>query len=209
MRVFYTMNLRFDLPKTALVRAINHVLEREEWALRDLSNHQGRVIELILPIGSMQWQIQDNSFIALLSEVHPHPDLVLEVDANSFLALSAPQGTIKDRAMRAVKITGDAQLAQLIAKLSNQLRWEYEEDLAKMIGDAPAHFVCKQAKRFAQATEKAILDLQGNMVEYLSEEKKVLLHQREFVSHKMQIQAVRDAVERLEKRISFLQKSRD
>ena len=209
MRVFYAMNLRFDLPKTALVRAINHVLEREEWALRDLSNHQGRVIELILPIGSMQWQIQDNSFIALLSEVHPHPDLVLEVDANSFLALSAPQGTIKDRAMRAVKITGDAQLAQLIAKLSNQLRWEYEEDLAKMIGDAPAHFVCKQAKRFAQATEKAILDLQGNMVEYLSEEKKVLLHQRDFVSHKMQIQAVRDAVERLEKRISFLQKSRD
>jgi len=209
VRVFYTMNLRFDLPKTALVRAINHVLEREEWALRDLSNHQGRVIELILPIGSMQWQIQDNSFIALLSEVHPHPDLVLEVDANSFLALSAPQGTIKDRAMRAVKITGDAQLAQLIAKLSNQLRWEYEEDLAKMIGDAPAHFVCKQAKRFAQATEKAILDLQGNMVEYLSEEKKVLLHQRDFVSHKMQIQAVRDAVERLEKRISFLQKSRD
>ncbi len=209
MRVFYTMNLRFDLPKTALERAINHVLKREEWALRDLSHHQGRVIELILPIGSMQWQIQDDSFIALLSEAHPQPDLVLEVDANSFSALSASQGTIKDRAMRAVKITGDAQLAQLIAKLSNQLRWEYEEDLAKMIGDAPAHFICTQAKRFAQATEKAIVDLQGNMVEYLSEEKKVLLHQRDFVSHKMEIQAVRDAVERLEKRISFLQKSRD
>lgn len=209
MRVFYTMNLRFDLPKTALERAINHVLKREEWALRDLSHHQGRVIELILPIGSMQWQIQDDSFIAFLSEAHPQPDLVLEVDANSFSALSASQGTIKDRAMRAVKITGDAQLAQLIAKLSNQLRWEYEEDLAKMIGDAPAHFICTQAKRFAQATEKAIVDLQGNMVEYLSEEKKVLLHQRDFVSHKMEIQAVRDAVERLEKRISFLQKSRD
>ena len=209
MRVFYTMNLRFDLPKTALERAINHVLKREEWALRDLSHHQGRVIELILPIGSMQWQIQDDSFIALLSEAHPQSDLVLEVDANSFSALSASQGTIKDRAMRAVKITGDAQLAQLIAKLSNQLRWEYEEDLAKMIGDAPAHLICTQAKRFAQATEKAIVDLQGNMVEYLSEEKKVLLHQRDFVSHKMEIQAVRDAVERLEKRISFLQKSRD
>jgi len=209
VRVFYTMNLRFDFPKTALVRAINHVLRHEEWALRDLKSHQGKVIELILPIGSMQWQIQDDSFIAFLSEAHPHPDLVLDIDANSFSELSASQGTIKDRAMRAVKITGDAQLAQLIAKLSNQLRWEYEEDLAKMIGDAPAHFICTQAKRFAQATEKAIVDLQGNMVEYLSEEKKVLLHQRDFVSHKMEIQAVRDAVERLEKRISFLQKSRD
>ncbi len=77
MRVFYTMNLWFDLPKTTLVRAINHVLEREEWALRDLANYQGRVIELILPIGSMQWQIQDDSLIALLSEAHPQPDLVL------------------------------------------------------------------------------------------------------------------------------------
>ena len=209
MRVFYTMNLRFDLPKTALVRAINHVLKHEEWALRDLKSHHGQVIELVLPIGSMQWQIQDDSLIRLLSEVYPHPDLVLELDAHSFSALSAPQGTIKDRAMRAVKITGDAQLAQLIAKLSNQLRWEYEEDLAKIIGDAPAHFVCSQAKRFAQATEKAAVDLQGNMVEYLSEEKKVLLHQRDFVSHKMEIQVVHDAVERLEKRISFLQKSRD
>jgi ubiquinone biosynthesis accessory factor UbiJ len=209
VRVFYTMNLRFDLPKTALVRAINHVLLREEWALRDLSNHRGRVIELILPIGSMQWQIQEDALIRLLSEAHPHPDLVLELDAQSFSALSTPQGTIKDRAMKAVKITGDAQLAQLIAKLANQLRWDYEEDLAKIIGDAPAHFLSSQAKRFAQATEKAVADLQGNMVEYLSEEKKVLLHQRDFVSHKMEIQAVRDAVERLEKRISFLQKSRD
>ena len=209
MRVFYTMNLRFDFPKTALVRAINHVLKHEEWALRDLKSHQGKVIELILPIGSMQWQIQDDCLMTLLSDVHPHPDLVLELDADGFSALSTPQGSIKDRAMRAVKITGDAQLAQLIAKLSNQLRWEYEEDLAKIIGDAPAHFICSQAKRFAQATEKAVLDLQGNMVEYLSEEKKVLLHQRDFVSHKMQIQAVRDVVDRLEKRISFLQKSRD
>jgi len=209
VRVFYTMNLRFDFPKTALVRAINHVLKHEEWALRDLKSHQGKVIELILPIGSMRWQIQDDCLMTLLSDVHPHPDLVLELDADGFSALSTPQGSIKDRAMRAVKITGDAQLAQLIAKLSNQLRWEYEEDLAKIIGDAPAHFICSQAKRFAQATEKAVLDLQGNMVEYLSEEKKVLLHQRDFVSHKMQIQAVHDAVDRLEKRISFLQKSRD
>ena len=46
MRVFYTMNLRFDFPKTALVRAINHVLKHEEWALRDLKSHQGKVIEL-------------------------------------------------------------------------------------------------------------------------------------------------------------------
>lgn len=209
MRVFYTMNARFDLPKTVLVRAINHVLKHEEWALHDLKKHQGKVIELVLPIGGMQWQIQGDSLITLLSEIHQHPDLVLELNAQGFSALSAPQGTIKDRAMRAIKITGDAQLAQLIAKLSNQLRWEYEEDLAKIIGDAPAHFVCSQAKRFAQATEKAIVDLQGNVAEYLSEEKKVLLHQRDFVSHKMEIQAIRDTVERLEKRISLLQKSQD
>jgi ubiquinone biosynthesis protein UbiJ len=53
------------------------------------------------------------------------------------------------------------------------------------------------------------MDLQQNMIEYLSEEKKLLLIQRDFLSHKMELQELRDAVERLEKRITYLHKSQD
>ena len=43
----------------------------------------------------------------------------------------------------------------------------------------------------------------------LSEEKKVLVNQRDFQRHKNDLQEIRDGVGRLEKRIALLQKSKD
>jgi ubiquinone biosynthesis protein UbiJ len=201
------MNVNFDLPKSTVVRAINHVLSHEQWALRELQKHQGRVVQLSLPLGSLQVQIQADSLLVLLNPWAQKPDLTIELSTQSLSVLHSANGSLKERAIKAVKISGDAELAQLIAKLANQLRWEYEEDLSKIIGDAPAHFVTTQAKRFASLTQQAIADLQQNVIEYLSEEKKILLHQRDFESHKIEVQKLRDAVERLDKRISNLQKN--
>jgi ubiquinone biosynthesis protein UbiJ len=201
------MNVNFDLPKSTVVRAINHVLNHEQWALRELQKHQGKVVQLSLPLGSLQVQIQADSLLVLLNPWAQKPDLTIELSTQSLSVLHSANGSLKERAIKAVKISGDAELAQLIAKLANQLRWEYEEDLSKIIGDAPAHFVTTQAKRFASLTQQAIADLQQNVIEYLSEEKKILLHQRDFESHKIEVQKLRDAVERLDKRISNLQKN--
>ena len=209
MRVFYTMNPKFDLPKTLLVSGINHLLQREKWALHDLQRHDGKVVRLVLPIGDTWIQIKANGQIALLESDIQSANLTLEISSESLAGISTARGSIQERAVKAVKIAGDAELAQLIAKLAGQLRWEYEEDLAQIIGDAPAHFIVAQAKRFHDLTQKAILDLQQNMIEYLSEEKKILLHQRDFHSHKMELQELRDAVERLDKRIAHLYKSQD
>ena len=41
--------------------------------------------------------------------------------------------------MKHVKIEGDAEFATQIAKLAEHLRWEPEEDLAKLVGDAAAY----------------------------------------------------------------------
>ncbi len=209
MRVFYTMIPKFDLPKTVLVRGINYVLQREKWALRDLEKHSGKVIRLVLPLGDTWIQINANGLIELLDANITDANLTLEISSESLAGMSAVRGNIQERAVKAVKIAGDAELAQLIAKFAGQLRWEYEEDLAQIIGDAPAHFVVTQARRFHDLTQKAVLDLQQNMIEYLSEEKKLLLIQRDFLSHKMEVQELRDAVERLEKRITHLYKSQD
>jgi ubiquinone biosynthesis protein UbiJ len=203
------MNPTFDLSKTILVRGINHVLQREKWALRDLEKHSGKVIRLILSLGDTWIQINANGQIELSDANITDANLTLEISGESLASMSAARGNIQERAVKAVKIAGDAELAQLIAKFAGQLRWEYEEDLAQIIGDAPAHFVVTQARRFHDLTQKAVMDLQQNMIEYLSEEKKLLLIQRDFLSHKMELQELRDAVERLEKRITYLHKSQD
>ena len=108
--------------------------------------------------------------------------------------------------MKSVKITGDADLAQLLGRLAGQIRWEYEEDLAQLIGDAPANFVVRQGKKFVSAGQSATSDLLANVVEYVSEEKKVLLNKRDFMIRKNELNTLRDAVDRMEKRIQLLER---
>jgi ubiquinone biosynthesis protein UbiJ len=108
--------------------------------------------------------------------------------------------------MKSVKITGDADLAQLLGRLAGQIRWEYEEDLARFIGDAPANFAVRQGKKFVSAGRAAATDLLENVVEYVSEERKVLLNKRDFMIRKNELNSMRDAVDRLEKRIQLLER---
>ena len=156
MRVFYTMNPNFDLPKTLLVRGINHVLRREEWALRELKQHQGKVIRLVLPVSETWIQISAIGEIDLTRAEIESANLTLEISNESLMRVGESTGSIQERVVKAVNIAGDAELAQLIAKLARQLRWEYEEDLAEIIGDAPAHGLGQAARGMASALRKFV-----------------------------------------------------
>ena len=119
--------------------------------------------------------------------------------------MAASSGGLREQAFKAVKITGDADLAQLIGRLAGQLRWEYEEDLARLLGDAPANFAVRQGKKIVSASRSAASDLLENVIEYVSEERKVLLNKRDFTVHKSELNNLRESVDRMEKRIQFLE----
>jgi len=188
----------------AICRGINHVLSAEPWAMAELSKHSGKSILLKLPFGDLCCEIASTGLLFVLKAA-AMPSLTLEVSSKALSDLAASSGSLREQAFKAVKITGDADLAQLIGRLAGQLRWEYEEDLARLLGDAPAHFVVKQGKKFVSATRSATRDLLDNMVEYVSEEKKVLLNQRDFRVRKNELHDLRDSVDRMEKRIQFLE----
>jgi len=187
----------------AACRGINHVLESEPWACAELSKHASKTILLQLPFGQLGFCIGNTGRLEALKEIE-NPSLALEVSASAFSDLVSSSGNLKEQAFKAVKITGDADLAQLIGRLAGQLRWEYEEDLARVLGDAPAHFAVQKGKKFISATRSAAGDLLDNLVEYVSEERKVLLNMRDFMAHKSELSDLRESVDRLEKRIQHL-----
>jgi ubiquinone biosynthesis protein UbiJ len=206
------------ITSAAICHGINHVLAGEPWASAELAKHAGKAIALEMPFGRFAVQINNNG---LLDAVHhsdasaQNPDeevpspvrtaLVLTISSQALSTLLTSSGPIRENAFKSVTIAGDADLAQLLGRLAGQLRWEYEEDLSKLIGDAPAHFAVAQGKKIVSAGKAASRDLLENAVEYLSEEKKVLLNQRDFAIHKNQLMELRDNVERLDKRIAILQ----
>ncbi|MBT8567158.1 hypothetical protein G6698_04000 [Polynucleobacter paneuropaeus] len=188
----------------ALCRGVNHVLASEPWAMAELSPHVGKSISLNLPMGQMAVEITPQGKIAALDSTD-QASLRLEVSAQALSGLLASSGNLRDQAFKAVKISGDADLAQLIGRLVSQVRWEYEEDLAKWVGDAPANFAVRQAKTMVKAGQAATKDFLQNVVEYVSEERKILLNKRDFMIRKNELNELRDSVDRIEKRIALLE----
>lgn len=181
------------------------MLKAEPWAMEELARHASKVIVLSLPIGNLSFEIAPEGSLLALTNVDT-PALELEVSPEVLSALAGGQGNLREQAMKSVKITGDADLAQLLGRLAGQIRWEYEEDLARFIGDAPANFAVRQGKKIVSAGKSAATDLLENMVEYVSEERKVLLNKRDFMIRKSELSALRDAVDRIEKRIQLLER---
>ena len=202
------MNRQFSSTHTivsgAACRGINHVLASEPWASTQLARHAGKNILLQLPLGNLCFEINPDGLLISLKEIET-PSLTLEVSAKALSDLAGSSGSLREQAFKAVKITGDADLAQLLGRLAGQLRWEYEEDLARLVGDAPANFAVRQGKKLVSATRSAATDFLDNVVEYISEEKKVLLNKRDFIVRKSELSELRDSVDRMEKRIQFLE----
>ena len=193
-----------SIAASAVCRGINHVLGREPWACTELAKHAGKTILVQLSFGRLCFEINPAGCLEVLKEVDS-PTLALELSTKAMSDLAASPGNLKEQAFKAVKITGDADLAQLIGRLAGQLRWEYEEDLARVVGDTPANFAVRQGKKLVSATRSAASDLLDNVVEYVSEERKILLNKRDFMVRKSELNDLRDSIDRLEKRIQLIE----
>ncbi len=129
-----------------LVLLLNHVLMQEPEAMDRLRRQQGKLlqfhwgrIELILtptPAG-----------LLALGAPAGMPDLQLRVAQDSPLALAQ---TLLAGDKPPVEIQGDVQLAAEIGWLVDNLRWDIEEDLSRLLGDAPAHRLADAARALLQ-----------------------------------------------------------
>lgn len=76
------------------------------------------------------------------------PDLVLALTETSPLTLA--QSALRGD-KPAVRIEGDVQLAAEVNWLVDHVRWDLEEDLARIMGDAPAHTLSQAVRSAATA----------------------------------------------------------
>lgn len=145
-----------DETQHRLVLFLNHVLMQEPEAQARLARQQGRVVKL-------QWGqfwMQLAATPAGLCERSPvaEPDLLLTVTD------AAPWGLVRD-ALRGdkpgVRIEGDVQFAAEVSWLVDNVRWDAEEDLARLVGDAPAHALAGMGRALAQALRQLAARLPG------------------------------------------------
>ena len=135
-----------------VVLFLNHVLMQEKEATDRLMRQKGRIARVQWRAYSMALVITPAGLFNLAPEA-ALPDLRLEVTETSPVALA--QAALRGD-KPAIRIEGDVQLAAEINWLVDHVRWDVEEDLARAIGDAPAHTVAQVARRAAQALRQFV-----------------------------------------------------
>lgn len=126
---------------------LNHVLMQEREAMDRLARQRGRVARVQWRIFSMALQVTPAGLFDL-APPEAVADLRLEVSETSPLSLA---GSALRGDKPTIRIEGDVQFAAEINWLVDHVRWDVEEDLARVIGDAPARAVASVVGRAVQA----------------------------------------------------------
>ena len=135
-----------------MVLFLNHVLMQEREAMDRLVRQRGRIARVQWRAYSLALVITPAGLFNLAPETAT-PDLRLEVSETSPLTLV--QGALRGD-KPAVRIEGDVQLAAEINWLVDHVRWDLEEDVARVIGDVPAHTLGQVVRKAAQALRQFV-----------------------------------------------------
>jgi ubiquinone biosynthesis protein UbiJ len=135
-----------------IVLLLNHVLMQEPQAMERMVRQKGRVVLLqwraftfkllVTPAGLLDVALADSS-----------ADLVLVITQDSPLAITQE---LMQGGRPAVRIEGDVQLAAEVSWLIDHVRWDIEDDLARILGDAPAHAMVQAARNLGQAVQQLV-----------------------------------------------------
>jgi ubiquinone biosynthesis protein UbiJ len=178
--------------------ALNRLLEAEPWARGRLAPFAGETLELRAPpLPRLRLVILPGGTVEAGGE---DPALVITLRPPALLALL--QG--EEHFVRSVEVAGNERLAAEVMTLLRHLRWDAEEDLSKLVGDVAAHRLAEMARGFAAWQADAAHRLAESLRDYAVEEQRVLLAAADFSRFSEEVVRLRDALERLEKRVARL-----
>jgi ubiquinone biosynthesis protein UbiJ len=104
-----------------------------------------------------------------------------------------------------ISIEGDLELGQQIIELFDRLEIDWEECLAKKLGDAPAYHV-NRAVNYLQKSAEKIINLFGkNVTEYIHEEKEWLPQRERLQDFFNEVDTLRMDTDRLAVKLKHLQ----
>jgi len=198
---FFFGTMKLESPFAA---GLNFLLESESWARERLAPFAGETLELRAPpLPALRFAIAaDGKLSAAPPGTAPDEKSSLVVTLGPGVLAAAVQGG--EQLLRAIQVEGNARLASELMFLFRHLRWDAEEALAGVVGDAAAHRVAGMARGAVAWHADAAQRLAQAMVEYATEERPLLVKRGELKENAALLARLRDGMERLEKRLDRL-----
>lgn len=151
------------MPRLALL--LNHVLSAEPMAAQRLRPHAAKCIRLQLrDVPALASWLPSRCTMAVtaagllewLPDAPDHADLVATLDASN---PAQTLGSVLSGQRPRVEVAGDAALAADVSWLVDHLRWDVQDDLARLLGDGPAAQLVRVASSATTGLREALRNL--------------------------------------------------
>ncbi len=189
---------------------INRVLRLDSTALPRLQHLNGKVIAVECRNPALQlFILPSDEGLMLASQWAADPDCTLRAPASSLLRLALSKDKTAVLHGPEVELEGDSGvLLDLAATLQDlELDWEYE--LARWLGPVATQLFSGHVRSRTRWYQQGFASLNQNLAEFLAEESRTLVGQREAEARFRELDQAKLDLERLEARLERLSRSLD
>lgn len=195
----------FLAPPSLGAGLLNRLLSREPWARERLQRHAGKTVRFDLGGFRVGLCLQSDGLVQV-SDPAIVPDVTLTLPADKLGRLPAVLASSEpDDIVELLHIQGDAGLAHTVADLARSLRFDFEDELASVVGDVAAVRLTSGVQTLGHSARRAGNRLSENISEYLVEESRQLLGRGVFDEWRNSVHAMETRLRSLEQRVDRLE----
>ena len=182
---------------------LNHLLDQQRSSKSRLQKESGKVLALSIAPVVLKLRVNDQGYFQPSA---PSNGVSAPADTQITMQWSDLVGAVSNpNAMsRKAAIEGDMDFAQTVSTVINDLSWDPERDLARVVGDAQAVWVMNTLSALGTNARDVVQRFKNNLREYVVHEKSMTPTASEFDAFRGEVNQLRDELARLEKRLAKL-----
>ncbi len=189
----------------AVETLLNRYLALDPEGAQGFAPLYGRIIAIeIWGLGTRLTLVPGPGLLQVFGPYDATPDCLIRGAPLALLRMVIAERKESEIGSGVVEIEGDTAIAHELAKALAGLDVDWEEQLARLVGDPIAHPVGQGVRGLAQWGRRTADTLTADLKEYLEEEARLLPTRYELDAFLAEVDTLRDDVERLEARLERL-----
>ncbi len=182
---------------------LNHLLDQQRSSKAKLQAEAGKVLSISVPPVTLMFRINEQGYFQTTQAAqgqHPPADTSIALQWADLAGAVGSAGAVARKA----SIQGDMDFAQTVSTVINDLYWDPERDLARVVGDAQAIWVMNTLAALGTNAKDVVQRFKSSLREYMVHEKALTPTASEFDDFRQEVAQLRDHIARLEKRLAKL-----
>ena len=189
---------------------INRYLSLDPEVTEKLSVLEGKVIAVeITGVDKTLYFLPHQAGMDVVEQYDDAADTTLKGSPVALLKMSMSKDVAPLMLKGEVEIEGDVRLGRSFKKILSEMEVDWEEYIARIIGDAPAHHFSSLAKKIINWGRQSSSEVAADVSEYLQEESRDVVSKPELEKFYQDVDALRNQLDRFQARFETLKNKKN